>query len=202
MKNADVKHKNIVLPILIAVLALAITTGFLFYNAGRYLVINEEPIQSDVILVFAGDKGQRTEKAVSLYKDNYSSKLILSGGSLYNNITSAELMYDHAVREGVKAEDLILEPEADSTYENAVFCRRIMEERKYQSALVISSEYHMRRVRLSCEKAFQGSSIRLVYCPADEPQYEPESWWANNKSMLWTVTEYLKIMGYELGLTS
>ena len=187
-------------PLLLLVILLTFVAGLAASQAGRFLVISQTPVRSDVILVFAGDAGERMEKAIALYEQDYADKIVVSGGPVYMQITEARLMYDHALNRGIPPEDVIMEEEAQNTLQNALFCRKIMEEHDFQSALVVSSEYHMFRVKAVCEQAFKGSSMELVYCAAEDPNYDPEHWWANNKSLLWTVNEYLKILGYELGL--
>ncbi|MBC8059220.1 MAG: YdcF family protein, partial [Clostridiaceae bacterium] len=56
---------------------------FLLINAGRFLVVKDAPEKSDVIIIFSGDKGNRTIKGVDLYKEHYADKIIMSGGKVY-----------------------------------------------------------------------------------------------------------------------
>jgi len=65
----------------------------------------------------------------------------------------------------------------------------------------VSSNYHMRRVRYTFERVFRDSGITLVYSAAADPDFDPARWWANNKSALYTLTEYIKLTGYALGRT-
>lgn len=187
-------------PVILLLVILTFVAGMAASQAGNFLVVSQTPVRSDVILVFAGDAGARTTKAIELYKQGYANKIVLSGGPLYMHVTEARLMYDHAVSEGVAPEDIIMDEEATSTCENALNCRKIMEANHFNSALVISSEYHMFRVKRVCEKVFAGSSYSLVYCASRDPVYDPGRWWANNRSLIWTVNEYIKLAGYELGL--
>ncbi|MBE0467149.1 MAG: YdcF family protein [Candidatus Desulforudis sp.] len=179
-----------------AVLALFVAA---FFSAGRLLVLDEPPRQADVIVVLAGDRGSRTAHGAALFHAGHAPCLIVSGGQIYHTTTSAALMRDHAVELGVPAAAVFPEDRADSTYENAVFTRELMEQHGFTSALVVSSNYHMRRVKFTFEREFRDSGIDLTYSAAADPDFDPARWWANNKSVIYTFTEYVKFIGYALG---
>lgn len=179
-----------------AVLALFVAV---FFSAGHLLVLDEPPQQADVIVVLAGDRGSRTAHGAALFHAGYAPYLIVSGGQTYHTTTSAVLMRDHAVELGVPAATVLPEDRADSTYENAVFTRELMEQHSFTSALVVSSNYHMRRVKFTFEREFRDSGIDLTYSAAADPDFDPARWWTNNKSIMYTFTEYVKFIGYALG---
>lgn len=170
-----------------------------FLGAGRLLVYDEPPRHADVIVVLAGDRGARTAQGAALYHAGWAPQLIVSGGPTYHTTTIAALMRDHAVELGVPADAVIIEDQADSTYGNAVFTQQLMEEHGYTTALVLSSNYHMRRVKYTFEREFRESGIELTYCAATDPNFDPARWWTNNKSVMYTFTEYVKFIGYALG---
>ncbi|KJS17693.1 MAG: hypothetical protein VR69_04005 [Peptococcaceae bacterium BRH_c4b] len=186
--------------ILLAAGIVLIALGAVFTSfAGRLLVLDEPPRKADVIVVLGGDSGERVERAVSLYRAGYAPYMIVSGGQLYRNITQAGVMKDHAVSLGVPADKIILENRAESTYDNATFCKEIIDEHGFKSVMVVSSNYHMQRVKFIFRKVFKNSGTTLVYCAAQEPKFNPNRWWANNKSIMYTITEYIKFTGYALG---
>lgn len=180
-----------------AVLGLLLFTAFLC--AGRLLVLDEPPQQADVIIILSGDRGTRTEHGVELYQQGYAPYLMVSGGQVYHETTMAGLMAAHAQMLGVPARAIITESLADSTYENALFTRELMEQYGFTSALVVSSNYHMQRVRFTYQRVFNDTGIKLTYSAAREPDYNPGRWWANNRSIMLTFNEYVKFIGYALG---
>ncbi|GAW93497.1 YdcF family protein, partial [Calderihabitans maritimus] len=109
-------------------------------NAGNYLVVSD-PLEPAEVIVVLGGELERVDWAVTLYREGYAPYIILSG--------AARRMGYRAVSRGVPWEALILEDEARSTYENAVFCRRIILEQGFRSAIVVSSPYHMRRSKFT-----------------------------------------------------
>src|SRR5687768_4087705 len=110
---------------------------FFLLFAGQFLVIDEEPKKVDVIVVLSGGEG-RLEKAMELYESGYASKLIVSNGLADNLWENAALL--------LPTNSIILEEKADSTYESAVYVKKLMNKYKFHSAIVVSSDFHMRRV--------------------------------------------------------
>ncbi len=171
--------------------AIAVILVVVFVNLGAFLMVNEQPVQSDVIVVLAGDEGARTVYGVELYQQGYAGKLLFSGCEH----TSADML-QIAVEMGVPESDILIDEQSESTYDNAVYSRQIIEENGFTSAIVITSDYHMRRSRLVFKKEFRGTDVRLVYCSAADPEFNPSKWWADWYSRNKVMTEYIKIAGY------
>ncbi|GBF35585.1 membrane protein [Desulfocucumis palustris] len=186
--------------IFIPAAALLISALFLFVVfAGKLLVLDQKPVKSDVVIVLGGDSGERVERAAALYKAGYAPYMIVSGGELYHSITQAEVMAEHAEELGVPREALIPEARSESTYDNAAFSKEIILQRGFKSAIVVTSNYHMQRSRFIFQRVFKNSGVNLTYCSAREPRFDPDRWWSNNKSIMFTITEYIKFAGYVLG---
>ncbi|MTV48360.1 YdcF family protein [Heliobacillus mobilis] len=182
---------------------LAFSIFFLLLSfAGDFLVVAEEPKIADAIIVLSGDDGGRTERAVELYRQGYAPYLILSGGRIYQETTMAELMMQHALKLGVPKEAIVLENKSSSTYQNAVHSKEIMEKYKFKSAIVVSSNYHMRRTRVVFEQVFQGTGNVFAYVPSADQDYNPARWWEKNRSIMVTITEYIKLIGYVLRMAT
>ncbi|WP_413306540.1 YdcF family protein [Bacillus sp. 1P10SD] len=181
------------------VLFFAILLVIFVVNAGKFLVVDEKIQKSDAIIVLSGDKGERVEKAAKLYHQGYGKYFVISGGITYNDVTAAQLMKNHARQLGVPEEAIILEDRADSTYENAEFTKQIIKSYPIHSAIVVSSNFHMKRVKMIFDRDFQGSQIKLYYTGAKDPHFNEARWWSNNKSIMITITEYLKMTGYAFG---
>lgn len=186
----------------IVILLVAIMLIGAFLEAGNFLVEDELPKKVDVIVVLAGDKGYRTEYGVKLFKEGYASKLIFTGGEIYKDVTAAALMKKHAVDLGVLEKDIVLEEKADSTYENAAFTKELMLKNKFNSAIIVSSNYHMKRSKMLFDRVFKDTNINLIYCASNDQYFNPNKWWASNKSVMITFNEYLKFIGYFWGKNS
>ena len=156
--------------------------------------------KADAIVVFSGDNGPRTEKGVELLKEGLGEYLILSGGVVYDDVTMAELMKNHALKLGVPEEKILLEDKASTTHENAKLTKEIIEENNFKSVIVVTSEYHSRRSKLAMEKALEdtlidGESIEVMVANSAEEKFTSK-WWTSGNSVLIVISEYLKLMGY------
>jgi len=89
-----------------------------------------------------------------------------------------------------------LEDKANSTYENALYSKQLVDKYKFKSAIIVTSNYHMRRSRLVFNKAFQGTGINLTYCSALEKSFTPNGWFTDKYSRDIVFSEYIKIVGY------
>jgi uncharacterized SAM-binding protein YcdF (DUF218 family) len=123
--------------------------------------VGDETRSADVIIVLGAavwpdeqpgpSLRARTERAIELYQDGYATHLILSGGLGRFPPEEAEVMRRLAVQAGVPSEALVLEKEAHSTWESMVYAGEIMQERGWNTALVVSDPFHMRRSLLMAE---------------------------------------------------
>ncbi|WP_046174493.1 YdcF family protein [Domibacillus indicus] len=157
-------------------------------NAGDLLLLEERPEPSDVIVVLSPGT-ERIEAGVRLWKEHYADKIILTRA----NTGTFTVQKTEAL--GVPEEDIIAEEQAHSTYTNATYTKELMKERGDQSAVIVTSDYHMRRTKFIFEKVFQGSGMSLSYFSVPS-RYEFTAWWndAESKIMLWK--EYTKLAGY------
>src|SRR5690606_1117851 len=71
-------------------------------------------------------------------------------------------MQSYALAIGVPAETIIEEDRSRNTYENAVLSKDVMTERRLQSAMVVTSDYHSFR---ACA-VFRAQDIDTVCVPA------------------------------------
>jgi uncharacterized SAM-binding protein YcdF (DUF218 family) len=168
----------------------------LFAFSGRFLVINEQPQKSDVIIVLGGDDG-RIEKGVELFKAGYAPYIMVSDGGTRNHPSTvqAEKMINKAIELDVPKTAIIPELRSESTYGNAVYSFEFIKKYNFHSALVVSSDYHMLRTKLTFEKIYSNSGIRLTYCAASST-YDPYFNFKNFQSIQFKVSEYIKLIGY------
>lgn len=179
---------------LVMVAAVLVVAGWLLLPPiGAFLVQADELQPAEVLVVLSGDRGERMEYAYSLYEQGLAGLFILSGGPLYADLSEADLLRRHAVILGVPEGKIIMETKAANTYQNAVYTRKLMELYGLESAIVVSSPYHMRRVRLLFEEAYAGSGIKLAYAPVEKSWFEPERWWTSSAGWRLVGTEYVKL---------
>lgn len=177
----------LLLPVLLVLLGIFI--------AGRFLPYSQSPQQADVIIVLSGGGG-RVEEAVKLYKAGYAPYLILSNSK--ESTSASGDMLQTALALGVPQDRLLTEQVARSTYQNAEFTLPILKDKGFTSAIVVSSEFHMRRVKFIFDHVYKDAGIRLTYVGSDSG-YNAKTWWSDRYSRETTFNEYIKMIGNAFG---
>lgn len=179
----SMKPKKIVWQLILFIICLFTV----LYISKGYLVVDEAPKQADVIIVLSGDES-RLAKGAQLYKEGYADYVLLTRAN-EEFITKEE-----AINFGIPESQIILEEEATSTYTNATYAKSLLEEYQFNSSLVVSSDYHMRRTKLSFERVFEGTNMKLTYVAA------PVNGEVGEISIATAINEYIKLVGYTLGM--
>ena len=177
-------------------------TPFIWFLA-EPLKLTDVPQKSNVIVVFAGGVGEsgkagqgyeeRVQYAVELYKKGYAANLIFSSGSLYA-IKETEVMKMLAVSMGVPAEVIVLEDKAHSTFTNVEFTKEILDRKKWNSILLVSSPYHMLRSSLVFRKI--GGEIDITYTPIPQSLFYSRDEGVKLRHIRAILHEYLGIVYY------
>ncbi|TGK79921.1 YdcF family protein [Leptospira montravelensis] len=112
------------------------------------------------------DSVDRLTDAIRLYKAGKVKKILFTGGSglLFTDVyREADLAKELFLGLGVPEKDLIWENNSRNTYENAVETKKLLTEKKIESAVLITSAFHMKRAA-GC---FQKQNISFVAFPTD-----------------------------------
>ena len=161
-------------------------------NAGNWLTLSQNPEKADIVIVLSGAEG-RVEKALDLIEEDYSDILVLT-----NAYGFSEQDYTK-IENTLPTEAVVKDFESHSTLDSANYSRKLMEELQVQSAIIVSSDYHLRRAKLNYERAFQNSQIDLKFV-ASNSNYQSALWWTDNFSIRITGSEYIKLIGNFLGI--
>lgn len=183
----------IIVSLCLAVVIVSIFRYDLIFNImDNFLVVNEEPKLADVIIILGGGYGERVDLGVRLYHLGYANKILLTGGSTGCETTEAQLMQGQALSSGVPKDDILLEEQARSTYENAKYSFEIMRSKKFRSAILVTSAYHTRRASMIFNRLFEG--IELTVCSVPNNLRNTNKWWQDSRRAEAVVYEYLKLV--------
>jgi len=130
-----------------------------YWLAKPVLLVQEGPESGDVIVLLTGEPGERTFKALELYKSGAASRILVSG-------TGQELYAERLVLAGVPKEAITVEPRSRNTKENAEFSIPLLKREGCKRVLLVTSWYHSRRA-LACFRHF-GGDLEISSCPACE----------------------------------
>ncbi len=103
----------------------------------------------DVIVILGAGLGPALRRRVAhgtrLFHAGKAEQVIVTGGAIGTRPTEAEAMRALALEHGVPEERIIVEDKATRTLENALYTARIMEDRGWARALVVSDPFHLPR---------------------------------------------------------
>lgn len=88
---------------------------------------------------------ERINKAAKLYHEGVAGTIICTGAAVANNYIEADIMAQALIELGVSNYDIIREELAKGTYENLVNSKRIMQNRRLNTAVIVSSPWHLRK---------------------------------------------------------
>ena len=96
----------------------------------------------------------RLLNTLELFNSQKIDKILISGaaGSLSSDLKESQILKKYLNKVGVPDSCILIEDKSKNTYENAIYCEKILNNfpNKY-SYLIITSDYHMRR-SLACFK--------------------------------------------------
>ena len=126
-----------------------------------------------IVAVSGGDTFARAQKAIDMYKAGWASKIIFSGASADpDSISNAEAMRRIAESDDIPAEDVYLDEHSQDTKENAANAVDILHRLEAKSAILVSSPYHLRRVKMNFMAVDDKISYRTA--AADDENWH---WW-------------------------
>lgn len=97
---------------------------------------------------------ERINHGITLYREGYAEKLIVTGGIGEGNEKSdAYYAKEYAIKMGVPAEDVLTEDTSTITQENLENAKIIMEQNGYETAIIVSDPLHMKRAMLLAKDA-------------------------------------------------
>jgi uncharacterized SAM-binding protein YcdF (DUF218 family) len=170
---------------------------------GHYLVDTDPLEYSELVVVLGGNSFERGMEAMKVHHIHPAKRYVTTGG----NIPSALLALDTSLFEAQLTAHLMIKkgmPDslitpltaATSTQEEAIEVRAFAEKENFKTITVISNDYHIRRVRRTFDKAFEGSNIVLRYHGAKSDDFDPDAWWKKESGLVLTNNEYIKLMYY------
>ncbi len=148
-------------------------------------IVNDPAAHADAILVLGDDNfyGDRATEAAQLFRQVVAPVVVASGRRLRPGAGMSELIEHDLIERGVPKENVLRFPhDADNTREEAVALRRLAKEKGWKSVVVVTSNYHTRRVRYIFQKVFP-SGVEVSVASARDGDFDPEHWWERRKSV-------------------
>ncbi len=145
--------------------------------------------KADVIVVLTGGKGRAHEGLVLLRKGS-AGLLIISG---VNRDADLDSIFLNEIN-GPERNNIILDKNSRSTFENAIEVRKLMADRGMRSMILITSVYHMKRA-LYIFKHVMPPYMTIRTYSVKTTSFDEKRWWHGN-SLALAALEFVKYYWY------
>ncbi|MGI6490885.1 MAG: YdcF family protein [Pelotomaculum sp.] len=194
----------------VVILAVLLSARLSLPSLGTCLVAQDEPQQSDIIVLLMGSGPDRMLGAADLYKQGYADHIVMVRNMVrgYDLVVSQGVKIPHdtdiakevAVQLGVPEEKITVLPgDALSTQDEAIAVREYLKsERDIDSLIIVTSKSHSGRSKKIFVKAMKSldREIRVISCPTKYDDFNTERWWQSREDLKRGALEYLKLMHF------
>lgn len=170
--------------------------------AGKYLAAADEPQHVETVFVLGGNSYERGIAAAQ-YHQAFPTPVVCTGGNfpvqiqaLGYHLTEAELTKECLLRNGIDSSSIFLLGKATSSFEESEEILNYAKSHGLKKIGILSSEYHLRRLRMTFQEKFEREGIELVFLAAKNENFTPESWYKNEEGLITTFNEYAKMVYY------
>lgn len=176
-----------------------LAAGIFAITVGHFLATDDAISQADAIVVLGGEDSSffRVQHAVELFNEGYAPVVIFSGGTLADAglaCSSAQLSLEAAQQLGLPAYATIIANGAQSTYDEAVNIRRLVQQHDWHSLIVVTDMFHTRRAARTFRTLLLDTTVYVSAAP--DPRYNANCWWQNEHSLVAVFTEVIKLVFY------
>lgn len=183
---------------------------FLFWNPilrsiGHYLVAGDELQPSEVCFVLGGNSYDRGLYAAEVYKDFPDQRFVATGGNYPTQIQALNtVMYEAELTKhfmhtlGVPQEQIAVLTQSTSTMEESEEILAYCKQHRLSKIAILSSAFHLRRVKSVFENKFRKEGIEVVFFAAPDKDFDADNWWKHEEGLITVNNEYIKLVYYTL----
>jgi uncharacterized SAM-binding protein YcdF (DUF218 family) len=180
-----------------SLLFVVLFRSFILKSIYDFLIIEDTLDHADIIVVLSGDTaGRRVPKGVELFQKGYASGIIMIGGDIQWNTLEPEIMKEHAVNLRVSEGNIRVVKQGISTYMQALKMVDLMMKDGFESAIVVTSDYHTRRTRYIFRKLFSPAGLTVIVRASPSGRAKSLEWWKNSDYTKIVFYEYTKLLWY------
>ena len=179
-------------------------------DISNFIFVSDTPQKADIIFVAGGSYPEPAENAAALYHQGYAPLIHISGGvsitsgkflgpktktKIYNGDyqTQYDFYYDVLQKNDVPDEAIIGENESSFTQENAMYARRVIDEKQIpvRKALLVCKAFHARRCLMAYQAAFPTVDFYVV--PVIGYDITKDNWYESEASITRVMGELRRI---------
>lgn len=175
-------------------------------GVGNFLIREDQLTKSDAIFVLGGNIFDRSTHGVYLYEQGYAS-IIHPMGEVVEKIllTTDDKKPDAVVSQYYMINELNTPASAvkpivkgTSTKEEAEAILEYAISNNYTKIIIVSDQFHLRRISSTFKKPFQEKGIEVLLSGAPNSSYREDFWWNYEAGLIMVNNEYVKLMYYLL----
>ena len=193
----------ITLGIVVAVFIVLVTGITLFLGPSDLRRCGQTPSNSSncaaadaIVAVSGGDTNARVDAAINDYRNGWAPLLIFSGAAQDPTAPSnAQAMKERAIKQGVPANNVVIEEFARNTAENAANTSQFINNHNLTRIILVTSAYHQRRASLEFGSRL-GPSVQIINAPVNEDRQWSSHWWITPGGWWLAIGEIVKIIAY------
>lgn len=174
-----------------------------------FIFLEDTPKACNIILIPGSLQWEHVEKAAEMYKAGYAKFIVPCGGYSYTHgrfmweklietpyegkyETEAEYMKTVLLKNGVDEDHIVCEDRSTNTFENAIFARKLLDDKKikHDSMMLCCQAYHARRAFMTFERYFMENAITVI--PTATLNITRENWYRNKDSFKMVMSELEK----------
>jgi uncharacterized SAM-binding protein YcdF (DUF218 family) len=189
--------------VLVSAYHVPILTGI-----GRYLVVEQPPAKSDLLVCLSGGNVERGLATADLYNRGFASNVFVAReinpegyeilkrrGVSYPE--SRELMIRMLKELGVPGSAILTsDTPSEHTVMEAAIVSGLVRENGFRSLILVTSPTHSRRAWLVFRKTMEKEGIRILMVPYSYSTFKAEDWWKDRRYAKEVLLEYQKLAYY------
>ena len=178
--------------------------GVFTITIGHFLTAVDTVSPANAIVVLGGGV-DRVQQAVDLFNEGYAPVVVFSGGVSLKDAglacSSAQLSLEAAQELGLPNSAAIIASGAQSTYDEAVNLRRLAQQHRWHSLIVVTDLFHTRRAARTFRTLLSDTTIYLSAPP--DPNVGASRWWQTEEGLVAVFNEVIKLAFYwtQYGIT-
>jgi len=179
------------------------------YMASMIIISDSEPKKADAIILLAGGEPGRAWGAADLYQEKVASYVVVTTEPLLSDAKELRQAgieiatgFDNNIRIlrglGVPQERIIrVEPDVEDTLDELVRVRELAAGKHWNSLVIVTSNYHTRRTRLTAKYIF-GPPWEITVVGSKHGEFDPGRWWRTRRDSRTFLIEFEKLVAYTL----
>jgi len=175
---------------------------------GGFLVVSHELRESDLIVCLSGHAVERSLAAADIYREGLAPRIFVAREIPPDG-------YDVLEREGIRiletvdvatrilagrgvptAAVIVSKDPSRSTESEAAMVRALVQERGWDSVIVVTSPSHTRRAWWMFRHAMEKEGVRIQVTPSTYSGFRAEDWWKTRRYVREVIVEYQKLLFY------